>query len=94
MADPDRIKDDIREIAASPKNVRLSDIERIVTQLGAAGFSTSARPVRHGHLYTVEGESFAVCAHRPGSSQVKVCYVKAFLGAMETLGLFGEEDDK
>jgi hypothetical protein len=41
------------------------------------------------YTYTV-GEllPFQICTHNRGQSQVKVCYVKAFLARMTELGLY------
>jgi len=93
MAKPERIINEIMELAARPKAVRLSEIERIVSQLGLVGYSVKSRPVRHGILFTVNEETFMVCGHTPGDSHVKAYGVKNFLEAMINLGIYETSDD-
>ena len=93
MAKPERIIRDVMELASRPKALRFSEIERIVNQLGLVGFSVSSRPVRHGKLFTVNGEPFMVCGHTPGDSHVKAYGVRNFLQAMTTLGIYETTND-
>jgi hypothetical protein len=89
-----RIKNDIAEIAQRPNNVRLSEMERIVNQLRLAGYAVQEDRTAHGMMYMVgSARSFMVCAHHPGSSQVKSYGVKHFLAAMAELNLYGDGDD-
>lgn len=93
MADINKIKNRIRDIALRPHNVDLSEVEWVVKQLGAVDdYKTSARKNVHQVLFRVNGERFGVCSHNPGSSKIKACYVRAFLDAMEKVGLYEEQD--
>lgn len=88
MPDIERLKRDIRDIANRPKAVAFEEIERIVNQLQLLGYSANSRPTKHGYIFRVDDEIFHVSKHNPGSSQLKVCYVREFLGAMINLGLY------
>lgn len=93
MADQERLKRDIAELAGRPKNVRFEEIERIVKQLGVLGHDTSIRRCKETVLFRVGEERFGVCDHNPRSQHVKRVYVKGFLRAMAVLGLYEEESD-
>jgi hypothetical protein len=90
MADLERLKKEIADIARRPKAVRFAEIDRIVNQLGILGFDTAVRRGKETVLFRVEGERFGVCDHNPGRQHVKRVYVKEFLGAMANLGLYEE----
>jgi hypothetical protein len=91
MAELKKIQDRIQEIARRKKNVRLSDIEWVVNHLAARGYEV--RSVRNVHqvLFTVSGTKFSVCPHHKGGSQIKLCYVNEFLGAMIELGIYDND---
>jgi hypothetical protein len=91
MADLERVKAEIAELAGRPKTVRFSEIERIVGQLAKLGYKAGGRPVRHGKLFWVGDKTFQVTSHNRGSSHIKSCYVEGFLDAMLGLGLLEEE---
>lgn len=91
MAQLNKIKERIREIAHRDKNVTFSEIESVLNQLGEHGYSVKSRKATHGKLFNIDGQRFMVCCHNPGVKQVKRCYVKAFANAMIELGLYGEE---
>ena len=91
MADLGRIKRDIKKIAQRPAGTRFSEIERIVRQLGEAGYEVSSRP-GHTHLFRVQDQRWGVCRHNRGSQHVKSCYVREFLKAMANLGLYDEDE--
>jgi len=88
MAEVDKVKERIAELANRRKNVTLQEIEWVVKQLGINGFETSCRTATHNRLFRVGTRRFAVCCHNPGSRQVKGCYVDEFLDAMSELGLY------
>jgi len=88
MADIQQIRDRIRELAQSPKNVSLSDLEAIVNQLGQNGYRTRIRKSTHGQLLSINTQRINVCFHNRGSGQLKACYVKQFIRAMIELGLY------
>jgi hypothetical protein len=91
MANLERLKRDIADIAQRRKHVTALEIQRVMSQLEACNYTVSERPCTHGRLYTVKGVlPFVVCEHNRGSQFVKSCYVKAFLGAMAQLDLFEE----
>lgn len=88
MADLGRIKRDIADIASGPKSVRFQEIQRIVRQLGLAGWSVDSHKGKEAWIFWVQGETFTVSEHNPGNSQLKSCYVHNFLRAMINLGLY------
>lgn len=90
MEELSKIRRKISEIAERPDNVSLSEIERIVRQLEPHGFAIGFRNATHGKLIRVDQHRCLVCTHRPGSKQVKSCYVKAFLKIMVEIGLYEE----
>lgn len=82
MAEFKRIQERIREIAGRKNNVKLSELEWVVNNLGANGYQTRSVRNEHQVLFTVDGTKFSACTHQRGGSQLKQCYVKAFLAAM------------
>jgi hypothetical protein len=90
MAELKRVKQWIAEIAeGSRTNVKVEDIKRIVDHLADNGYTVKSRPAgSHATLFHVGSEVFSVCTHRPGSSQLKRCYVDGFVNAMIELGLY------
>lgn len=84
------IREQIQQIAQSPRNVRLDDIRRVVKGLGAF-HQTSERRAKESVLFRVEDRVFSVCAHNRNDQHLKVCYVRGFLDAMEDLGWYDEE---
>jgi hypothetical protein len=91
MAELEKIKQRIRELAARRNNVKLAEIEWVVNQLGRNGFVTNTRSNGHQTLFRAGSVRFGVCSHNPGSAQVKACYVDAFVEAMMALELYEEE---
>jgi len=89
MSDTERVKERIRQIARSRRNVTLEDIEWVVNQLRAS-HSVNVRDTTHGRLFRVDERIFVVCRHHRGSSQVKACYVDDFIDAMIELGWYEE----
>jgi hypothetical protein len=91
MGDLEKVRDRIREIAGRRKNVTADEIEWVVNQLGALGYSVRCRVTgRGGHaiLFGVENQRFSVVTHHSGSKQLKPVYVDHFLDAMTELGLY------
>jgi hypothetical protein len=91
MAELKKIKARIQELAGRPRNVRLSEIEWVVKNLGLNGFQTRAASNVHQTVFTVNGKKFGVCTHLGGSSQLRPEYVRQFLNAMIDLGLYDED---
>lgn len=87
MADENRIRSRIREIASRRENVTMQEIEWVMNQLKKYCL-VNRRPTRHGVLFRVEDRRFMVNGHNPGSKQVKTYSVDDFLDAMSDLGWF------
>jgi hypothetical protein len=94
MADIEKIKGRIAELAARRKNVSDSEIEWVTNQLKQNGFSVRRRKTTHGILYGLTAAAgsvrFSVCPHHSGRKQLNPEYVDAFINAMITLGLYEE----
>lgn len=90
MAEIEKIQERIRELAGRRKNVKLTEIAWVVSQLKQNGFDAGARNNGHQTLFSIGSVRFGVCSHNPGSSQVKACYVDGFLDAMIEIGLYEE----
>jgi predicted RNA binding protein YcfA (HicA-like mRNA interferase family) len=88
MADIERLKTEIQELAGRIKSVRFAEIERIVNQLERLGFSVARRRTSDGWFFKVSGARFSVVVHNRGQSQLKSCYVREFLIAMMELDLY------
>jgi len=89
MASLRRVKAKIQQIAeGNRKNLKLSDIEWIVHHLEMNGYKVSSRFCPHGKIFQVESQTFTVCSHNPGNSQIKRCYVDEVVNAMIELGLY------
>ncbi len=91
MADIERIKRDIAEIAQRPRAVRFEEITRIVRQLKRIGWSTREHKGKETWIFYVGGEKFTVCEHNPGRQHIKMAYVHNFLRAMINLELYEED---
>ena len=87
MASAEKIRARIKELGTRPKNVTLSDIEWVMTQLDQFAQVTLLKNV-HAYMWTVDGEPFSVCTHHKGSKQLKPVYIKNFLNAMITTGWY------
>ena len=88
MANLEKIKGTIAEIARAPKNVTAAEIEWVVNQLDQHGFRVRQRKTLHGILYVVNSSRFSICTHHPGGKQIRACYVYEFLRAMIEIGLY------
>lgn len=65
MANINKIKARIQEMARRPNNVELSEVEWVVKQLGAHDYRTSVRKNVHQVLFNVNGRRFGACSHNP-----------------------------
>ena len=83
-----RLKERIREIAASPKNVRFDDIDAFICNQLIGSFGGKARSNGSHYTYTVRSETFQIVRR---SGHIKECYVKGFLERMAALGLYEPE---
>jgi hypothetical protein len=95
MADIERIKRDIAQLASRRRAVRFEEIERLVRQLGLLDFKVEHRRTNETHLFRVAHVKrgtcrFGVCSHNSGRKHVKAAYVTVFLDAMAELGLYGD----
>lgn len=94
MSKTEQVKERIREIARSRKNVTLDEIEWVVNQLGSI-YEVHARDTKsgHGRIFRIGDQKFGVCKHHRGGKQVKPCYVDDFIDAMIELGWYEESVD-
>jgi hypothetical protein len=86
-----RIKDHVRQMAANSKNVRFEEIDVFIRQQLIASFGGSSRSNGSHHTYTVADRTFGIPRR---SGQIKLCYVRSFLEAMEALGLYDPESEE
>ncbi len=87
MANVEKIKARIREIAARPKNVTLADIEWVMSQLEQFEEFAVVGNV-HRKAWVSKDTSFSVCTHHKGRKQIKPVYVSHFLNAMTKIGWY------
>jgi hypothetical protein len=88
MADIERVKGAIGELAGRPKSVRFGEIERIANQLESLGYRVDKRRLSDGWIFSIDGKKFSVVTHNRGQSQLKPYYVRSFLEVMMELGLY------
>jgi hypothetical protein len=89
--DLQRIRAKIREMAASPKNVRFDEIENLLdNHIGPLFLDYSHHGNPH-HAFTVGGQTFNIA--KPHSGRVKRKYIMNFLDAMEMIDLYDPEGD-
>jgi hypothetical protein len=87
MADLEKIKERIQDIAQRPRNVELSEIEWVANNLANCGYAVKSKDARHGKLFQVNGQTFMV-NHHTGNKQVRSYSVKDFISAMIELSLY------
>lgn len=87
MADPETIRERIRDIAQRRSNVSIEEIEWVVNQL-ARFYSVKVRDARHGRLFRVGNQRFMINYHNPGNKQAKAYSVDDFADAMWELGWY------
>ncbi len=87
--DLQRIRAKIREMAASPKNVRFDEIENLLDTHIRPYFPDYSHHGNPHHAFTVGGQTFNIA--RPHSGCVKKPYIMKFLDAMEIIGLYDPE---
>lgn len=80
----------IRDFAASPKNVRFSELESLLDNHIKLLFPDYNHHGSPHHAFTVGGQTFNIAEPRRGC--VKRKYIEHFLEAMEAVGLFEVED--
>jgi hypothetical protein len=85
--DRQRIRAKIREMAASPKNVRFDDVENLLDNHIGPLFPNYSH--HHGsthHAFTVGRQTFNIA--KPHAGGVKKPYIMKFLDAMEMVDLY------
>ena len=88
--DIQRIRDRIREFAASPSNVRFREIDAFIRNQLIPAFGGKARPPRGSHnTYTVGDQTFGITRR---NGHIKKVYVKEFLDRMAALSLYDAEE--
>jgi hypothetical protein len=87
MADLDKIKERIADIAQRPRTVELSEIEWVVNNLAKCGYDVKTKDARHGRLFQVNEQTFMV-NHHTRNKHVRAYSVKDFVSAMIELGLY------
>ena len=88
--DLNRIRQRIKDIAASPKNVRFDELVALLdSHIGPMYPNYNHHGSPH-HAFTVGNRTFNIA--EPKRSHVKEKYVAYFLEAMEALGLYDAED--
>jgi predicted RNA binding protein YcfA (HicA-like mRNA interferase family) len=90
--DAERIRQRIREIARSPKNVQFEDIRSLLDNHFAHLFGNYSHRRRGSHhSFTVGRQTFTI--PEPSRGQLRKEYVKEFLRAMEEEGFYDPEED-
>jgi hypothetical protein len=89
--DLDRIRARVAEIAASPKNVHIEDLVNLLDKHIGPRYANYNHHGSGHHAFTLGDQTFNI-AH-PHKACVKVVYVRAFLHAMEALGLYFPADE-
>jgi hypothetical protein len=95
--DIERIRTRLHEIASSPKNVRFSELEALLdNHIGLMFANYNHRDNGAHHAFTVGpqygAQTFNI-AEPHGGGFVKARYVRAFLDAMEELGVYVPEEE-
>lgn len=88
--DLDRIRQRIKEIGASPKNVHFEDLENLLENHIGPMFANYNHHGNPHHAFTVGDQTFNVA--RPHQGCIKERYVQYFLEAMRALGLYEPEE--
>jgi len=89
--DRQRIRAKIREMAASPKNVRFDEIENLLDMHIRPLFPDYSHHGNPHHAFTVGGQTFNIA--KPHAGRVKRTYIMNFLDAMEMVDLYDREGD-
>jgi hypothetical protein len=89
--DRDRLESRIREISASRKNVRFSELVSLLDKHIAPLFSPYNHHGNPHHAFTVGNQTFNIAEPKRGC--VKKVYINQFLDAMQALGLWNPEDN-
>ena len=89
--DLQRIRKRIRDIAASPKNIRFDELANLLDNHVSALFPNYNHHHRSSHhAFTLGGQTFTVAEPKRGN--LKEVYVKEFLNHMEALELYDPEE--
>ncbi|MGA3023139.1 MAG: hypothetical protein ABSF98_00065 [Bryobacteraceae bacterium] len=89
MAELEKVRNRIREIAGRTRNVALSEIKEVLRELSQHGFTVYSWPAGgHAEIFQVDDETFSICTHHRGSKQLKACYVREFIRVMIKLGMY------
>ena len=83
MPSSSRIREQIADIIGRPRNVRFSEIKRIMDQLNA-----TERTAAHGQLFNVNGRRVMINKHNNGKETIPKYSVDEFRDAMIELGLY------
>ena len=87
-----RIRARIREMAASPKNVRFDEVETLLdNHIGPLFPNYSHHHKSTHHAFTVGTPTFTI--PKPHAGCVKRKYIMNFLDAMEMIGLYDPDGD-
>ena len=87
MADGERIRRKIAEIAERRNNVTLEEVAWVVQQLGQY-YPVGVRAARHGKLFRIGSRRFMANAHNPGGKNLKRYSVDDFIDAVTALGWY------
>lgn len=91
--DRERLKSRILEIAKNPKNVRFSDLEKLMDNHVGPLFPNYNHHGNPHHAFTVGTETFNV-AEPKGGPFIKKPYIMKFLAVMEAVGLYEPEESR
>ena len=90
MTPRERLSRVIGDIATRRKGVTFDELRQIANQIRFIGIRVKERETTHGYQFTIGSKIVQVCKHNRGGSQIKKCYVDAFIDAMIELGLYEE----
>lgn len=90
MPSDEKLRRFIAEVIGRPKNVEYSELERVLTTLGA-----SSRQARHGIIFFIPGCSTTLMLnpHNDGQRHLPSYCVKDFAKRMAELGLLDQEQN-
>lgn len=89
--DRQRIRAKIREMAASPKNVRFDEIQGLLDNHIRPLFPDYSHHGNPHHAFTVGGHTFNIA--KPHAGCVKKNYIMSFLGVMAMVDLYDPESN-
>ena len=86
MASENRIHAEIVSIIGRPNNVKFSEIEWVMRQLGAP----DPKPTKHGYIFKLAGRRLMVNRHNDGRGNLPQYCVDDFRDLMIELGHYSE----